>query len=391
MPQLKYANPRYRRHRASGQAVVTLNGIDHYLGPYGTAASRREYDRLLAIWLANDRRPAVDTAPGLTIVEVLAAFRRHAEKHYRKNGQPTRSLGNIDDALRPLRQLFGREPVSGFGPLKLQAIQQTLATSGLARPTVNKRIGIIKKVFRWAVAQELAPPSLSHALDSVDGLQRGRSEAREPEPVKPVDDATIDATLPHLPEVVRDMVKLQRLTGCRPGEVCALRPCDVDRAGDVWQFRPTSHKTEHHGRERVIYIGPQAQAVLLPYLLRDPSTHCFSPADSERKRHAQQRAARRTRVQPSQLARVPKRNPKRTASTAFDKNAYARCIVRACHKAGVPRWSPNRLRHTAATEIRSRFGLEAAQVILGHSRADTTQIYAARDEERGLEVVKAIG
>ncbi len=32
--------PKYRRHKASGQAIVTLSGHDHYLGPHGTAASR---------------------------------------------------------------------------------------------------------------------------------------------------------------------------------------------------------------------------------------------------------------------------------------------------------------------------------------------------------------
>ena len=32
--------PAYRRHKASGRAVVTLNGKDFYLGPHGTVASR---------------------------------------------------------------------------------------------------------------------------------------------------------------------------------------------------------------------------------------------------------------------------------------------------------------------------------------------------------------
>ena len=55
------------------------------------------------------------------------------------------------------------------------------------------------------------------------------------------------------------------------------------------------------------------------------------------------------------------------------------------------RWSPNQLRHTAATEIRRDFGLEAAQIILGHSAADVTQVYAERDLAKGIEVAKRIG
>jgi len=51
MPKLVNSQPKYRRHRASGQAVVTLNGNDCYLGPHGTKASRIEYDRVVAEWM----------------------------------------------------------------------------------------------------------------------------------------------------------------------------------------------------------------------------------------------------------------------------------------------------------------------------------------------------
>ncbi len=82
MPTLTHSNPKYRKHRASGQAVVTLCGVDHYLGPYGTKASRLEYDRLTSAWLANGRKLST---PGsdITIVEVLAAFRRPAVSSHR--------------------------------------------------------------------------------------------------------------------------------------------------------------------------------------------------------------------------------------------------------------------------------------------------------------------
>ena len=54
MPRLIRSVPKYRRHRGSKQAVVDLNGRDYYLGPYGTKASRIEYDRLIAEWLVRD-------------------------------------------------------------------------------------------------------------------------------------------------------------------------------------------------------------------------------------------------------------------------------------------------------------------------------------------------
>jgi hypothetical protein len=170
MPTLTQSHPKYRKHRASGNAVVTLNGTDHYLGPHGTKASHREYDRLITSWLLNGRQlPKPDN--DLTIVELLTQFRKFAVGYYRKNGRPTRQLGNFDDAIRPLKKLYGREPVCEFGPLKLQTLQTVFAKT-LCRRTVNARIGCLKLIFRWAVSREIAPPSLSHALDSVRGLGR---------------------------------------------------------------------------------------------------------------------------------------------------------------------------------------------------------------------------
>jgi integrase len=139
-------------------------------------------------------------------------------------------------------------------------------------------------MFRWATAEEMLPASVHQALDALTGLRRGRSAAREPEPVLPVSDEIIEATLPHLPTVVAYMVRFQRLTGCRPSEVCMIRPGDVDTSTKVWQYIPQEHKTQHHGKQRIIFIGPKAQDILRPYLLRPAESYCFSPVESERKR-----------------------------------------------------------------------------------------------------------
>jgi integrase len=290
--------------------------------------------------------------------------------------------------------------------LALEAIQARFVQEGLSRSTVNDFVGIIKRMFRWGTAKQLVPPAVYQALMALAGLRRGRTTAREPAPVLPVADEVADATLAHLPTVVADMVRVQRLLGCRPGEICMMRPGDIDRSGEVWEYRPASHKIEHHGRQRVIFIGPKAQEILLPYLLRDAEAYCFAPADSERKRKAIMRAQRKTRVQPSQRNRR-KRHPKYKPGDHYVKDAYNGAICRAIDKANekiieeaakagiepkpLPHWSPNQLRHSAATEIRRQFGLEAAQVVLGHSRADVTQVYAERDFQRAKEVMRKIG
>lgn len=248
-------------------------------------------------------------------------------------------------------------------------------------------------MFKWGVSRQLLPASTYHALASVEGLRKGRSAAREPQPILPVDDATVDATLPHLSQVVADMVRFQRLTGCRPGEVCQLRPMDLDRTGEVWSYRPGSHKTEHHGRERVIFVGPKAKALLVKYIMgRDPAACCFSPAESEQKRLELRHAARKT---PLRYGNRPgtnrKRRPIRAPSDHYTKDSYYRAIRRATDKAGLPPWAPNRLRHTRATQVRKQFGLEAAQVVLGHSKADVTQVYAERDMGLAASIMAKIG
>lgn len=424
MPRLTQSVPKYRKHAASQQAFVELAGRRHYLGRHGTKASLLEYDRRIGEWLQNGRtiRPTDDDAPGsLLVIELIVAYLNFAKAYYRKAGRPTSEYTAIVQALRQLRRLYGRTRVSDFGPIAMQAVMAQMVTSGWSRGTINRQAARIKRMFKWAVSQELIPASIHHALSSVAGLRKGRTEARETDPVRPVAGDVVDLTVEQLPDVVADMVRFQRLVGCRPSEVCSLRPRDVVQSADadeVWTYRPESHKMEHRGRERIVFIGPQAQEILSRYLARDANSYCFQPQDSESKRLAARSAARK--VPPCSGNRPGsnrKARPKRKAGAQYNVAAYRRAIGRACDlafphptlsampKAKLPveqlvelkkwqsahRWSPNQLRHSAATEIRRKFGIEGAQVILGHSSVDTTEVYAERDYQKGIEIARRIG
>ncbi len=255
--------PKYRRH-STGQAFVEFNTKRYYLGPYGSPESKRAYAKFLA---DNIERPPSPTLTGpapanLLIKELVAAYAEHAAKYYRKEEQPTSEFNGLKYAWRPLVALYGDTQASQFGPRALKAVREKMVAADLSRGTVNERISQIKRMFRWAGENEMLPAEVCHALQLVSGLKRGRSLAKESPPIGPVSDATVEATLPFLPPVVRDMVNFQRATGCRPGEVCTLRPCDIDRSDEVWVYRPPHHKTEHVGRVRLIFIGPRAQAAL---------------------------------------------------------------------------------------------------------------------------------
>jgi integrase len=276
MPHLVRALPKYRKHRSSGQAVVTINGHDHYLGPHGTKASTVEYDRLISEWLSTGRSRSYGAQEHtLTVVELIADYRRYALAYY--GSEPNSELHRITRVLRPVRELYGRTPAEEFGVQAFKAIRQRFLDEGLSRSFINASMKRIARMFRWASAEGRISPIVPQALAMVPGLRRGRTTARETKPVSPVDDAIVEATLPYLGDVVADMVRVQRLTGMRPAEVCAIRPCDIDQTTDIWEFRPKSHKTAYRGRERVVFIGPQAQVVISRYLARDRECHCFRP------------------------------------------------------------------------------------------------------------------
>ena len=379
--------PSYRLHKRSGQAIVTISGKMFYLGLYDSAESKAEYQRLISEWLASGQR-APQPASATTVNELLLAFIRHAKQHYRDaDGKHTSSVASFKPVMRALKQQYGTASVERFTPKSLKALREQWIESGDSRRYINDNCARIKQIFKWGVSEEMVAESTFRALSTVTSLQANRSKARETEPRQPVPIADIDATLEHLPDVVGDMVRLQLLLACRPTELCLMRPADIDRTGDVWVYVPRKHKTQHKGKQRHIYIGPKAQTILAKYLLRDGESFCFSPAESEAQRRAKQHANRKTPLscgnRPSGVTRQFK--------DYYTKDSYGTCVRRAAKRAGVPKWSPYQLRHTAATDIRRQFGLEEAQVMLGHSRAYVTEIYALKNEQLSTLVARTIG
>jgi integrase len=357
---------------------------------------------MIAEWLTNGRRlPTSESGSGsdLSINEMLLSYLGHVDAYYVKNDKPTVEPGNIRLAIRPLRQLYGHTAGRDFGPLALKAVRKAMVDGGLCRSEINRRVGRIVRAFKWAVSEEMVPPSVHQALQTVPGLRRGRADVRESEPVKPVPDAFVDAIEPFVSKRIWAMVELQRLSGMRPGEVCIMRTCDLDTSGRVWAYTPESHKTEHHGRERRIYLGPQAQEVLRPWLRTSLTAYLFSPAEAEADRHAELRERRKTPVQPSQRNRRSRR-PRKTPGERYTPDSYRRAIesaIKAANRgaerkeAPVPHWHPHQLRHNAATRLRKECGLDAARAVLGHSSPRVTEVYAERDSAVASEAMAKLG
>jgi len=265
-----------------------------------------------------------------------------------------------------------------------------------------------------------------HCRRALAGLKRGRSDAYEPEAVKPVSMDLVNPIEPFVSKQVWAMIQLQLYTAARAGEICQMRPCDIDRSRKIWVYKMVQHKTAHHGFERRIYVGLRGQAVLAPFLLRDPQAYCFSPAEAEadrlRRRHEE-------RVTPLSCGNVPGSNRKdrndRKINERYTTESFRRGITRGCEWAFPPpaplaktedetdaqwrkrltkaqkaelkacrkahSWHPHQLRHNAATFIRKEFTLETARIILGHHSAAMTEVYAEQDEQEAIEAITKVG
>ncbi len=443
--------PTYRPRKGYDQAIVTLcdsaTGYrrDYWLGPFDSTESRERYHRLIAEWEANGRRLPEEcnvTAPvsnGVAVAEVLTRYWRWAKSYYTPS-----EVACIKTALRLVRQLNGSTPASEFGPNRLRLVREAMMRGQRggkvprppwSRKYINAQIHRICAVFKWAAAHELVPVTVYHALKAVPALRRGQTGAHETGPVQPVPIEHVDAVRPFLSCQVNALISLQLYTGARGGELLKLRPSNIHRHPDagVWTIELTEHKTAHHGHRRTICLGPRAQAVIEPFLANRPvDSYLFSPAEAERERRASQHAVRRV---PLSCGNRPGMNqvdePARSPGDHYTPNAYRTAIQRACDRAFPPpehlrpavlpdgrreskkmfrarvtaemraelrawrqrhRWHPHQLRHTAGTLIRREFGLEAAQLALGHSSARVTDaVYAERDMARVIEVMKRIG
>ena len=368
MPRLpRNQLPKLRWSAAHRQYVVDLSRQRHYLGDEPAAAAA-EYDRLTRLWLAGNRQPlkAGPAAAAVTLADLAGRYCESLDQTHRKRGKPTsharatrRVLGLFTGLLGPERDA-GAITLDDMRRFRSWLLGRRDRRGRLhADRTVNGYLATIRRAYQWGLKEGLVGAAAWHEVAPPLHVERERGRSRRVLPV-PVED--VEKTLAEANPQLAALIRLQLLTGMRPGEVVALRPRDLDRSGRVWVYMvpPEVHKTAHRDRgPRVVPIGPKAQEVLGPWLARA-------------------------------------RNPDRPVwctrlGTVYTAQHYTETIYAACDRAGVPRWGANRLRHNRATELRARYGAEAAQVTLGHSKLSTTEIYAERDLATAVRIAEECG
>ena len=354
MPQRKRI-PGYLHHKPTGQAYVRIDGHCRYLGKYDSPESRELYKRIIDEYL--DEPEVVWNGDQITVGDLCILYVKHAERHYVKNGKQTSEVHCIRAALKPLCKLFAETKAAAFGLKRLKEVRSKMVGQGKHRKPINKNIGRIRSMFKWAVGEELLPVSVHSALLCVKGLEANRTDAKESEPVTTVSAGFVEKVKADVSASVAGLIDFQQLTGARPGEAVQVRLCDIKATGDVWEYIPQDHKTEHHSKARIIFIGQRCQELIRPRMTIDTTAPLF----------------------PNKFGQ------------AFKVHGYRTAIRRACERQGIPVWSPNQLRHNAATKIRATGGAESSRVCLGHSSLDVTEIYAERDLEAAREIMRRIG
>ena len=371
--------PEIKFHKTRKDYYLYLDRKYHYLGKTLEEAERRRRVLLAGVLLE-------EASTGhANVSDLCAAF---LESH-----QDSRSIVNYRIACRYLVRVHGETSIESFGPNALRSVRNEIVASGVSRQYVNKLTGMIRTIFSWGVGHELVPESVAGALKYVRAIDIQKSQSPESKPVKPVSDDVIDATLPELSRTVAAMVRIQRITGMRPSEVFEMRASEIDRSSTPWIYVKEKHKNAWRGQKKRVPLGPQARAILESYLLlseTDGLDYLFSPIRERNERYSRLRASRMSKVQPSQVNRS-KTHPKISPGEHYTASSYAQAISRAAKKAGVEHWFPYQIRHTAATKIRERHGIEGSQVLLGHATIDATQIYAERNMAEAVRIAEMEG
>jgi integrase len=366
--------PEYLHHKGSGQAYVTIGGRPVYLGKHRTPESYREYRRVVREW--EKEHAAAPSVPhphpirSPSVAELCEAWLDGEAR--RRYALPDGTLTSEHEGyVSDLATVVGRHgslPAEDFGRDEARDLRDHWASLGVTRGTVNKRLGRIKRLFRWACGEGLVGGDTLASVLAVRGLREG--EAPDREPVLGVPPEHFEAVLPELVPALANAARFQRLIGCRPGEATALRRRELAEGGAVrlggrtlpvpeglWAFSPERHKTRKKRRHLVYLVGPRAQELLRPLLPDDPDAPVF----------------------PSKGGRC------------YGESRYCTAVRQACDRLAIPRWAPGRLRHSAASAYDAEFGIVTASKVLGHTRLETTAIYLDASLRDAAEAVRKLG
>lgn len=434
--------PKLCFHKSSQQFYAWHDGKRHHFGADKPEAEKRYKAFVAALVNAPPpptravERPSAHPGPELTVAEAAVLYFRHIQAAL-KGGRKDRQVSRVKAAMLDLQTVCGEMPVRSFKGKAFELVQRHLvkrkirrqtksanprfdANASISRQYANMLCREILTCFSWLVKEEIVPPDNLAIMREVSFIKE-QDGVRESPRVTPVSPAVVEATLAGCHPILQSMIRLQQITGMRPGEICAMRRCDIStlpterlslpksnyevaaREIDgvaVWLYVPASHKTLWKRKPRVVLIGPKAQEILKPLLNREPTAHLFNPNEAVIIWRQLQREKRRSPVQPSQRDRR-RQCPKLLPRQFYTNEAYGQALARTINRlneerkeAGlppIPSWAPNQLRHFVATEVAERFDEATAAALIGHCGLDTIKVYAEQAIGKAAKAAAEMG
>ena len=385
--------------RDTARCIVRINGKKQYysLGRYGSPEAEAEYERIKSKFESEDvekKDPTGKTSEvlfGLYSQEFLQGEHLTADQHL--------DITTITYAQERFPPFF----LEDFSMTYLVAFQNYLVEiapdEGLIerkdKPPVRKRpwtryyvnclMKHFKKILVWGINHGLLSPIYRESIRLFPGITSYKPRGLPDRPPREsVRDSDVLATLPFLPPIIADMVKIQRAACLRPSEVCSLLVGDIIFNDSGMAFvSKAKNKIARKGVRRQIAFGNAEQAILHKYCDgRNPDEYVFSMRQYAAWQHAQKRANRKTPMTPSQRQR-----DKDNKKTRFDRyreditsNLYSRVIRRAVQQAikenpDVKPWTPYQLRHAAYSALSAQYGVDIASKVAGHLSPNMARIY----------------
>jgi integrase len=353
--------PRILPHKSSGRDRIRWRGVDYYLGPIGSEASRRRYQELLAE-ISRHGAP-VDRSAALTVRQVIDWWQGWAPLNYRSG---SREPSLFRAPLAVLFDLFGPTPAADFGAARLKAVRDRLGAT-YCRNVANRHLVRLKTFFRRAGEESIIPEEVYGRLLVVRSLPPGTPGVRETQPVAAADDGDLERVIAACPAPVAAMLAAARLSGCRPGEARLLHPSLCERRTDgsiVYRRTPEDgHKTAYLGRTRVIVFGPRAERILSPWLYAaaEDGGYVFRPSDA------------------------PKSRGRRGLNAHYSACTLPRAVARAAASAGVT-LNPRQLRHAFKLDALDAAGAAATMEAMGQTSSKAFDHYGRGGRQAGKAV-----
>ncbi len=370
MPKRKSWNVPIVKFGKKGDFFVNFSGKKIYLGREEKEARKNYIQFLRTLDDSGTSDPPSDRdgkKRHVQVQELILDCLRKYETHpkYQK----------IKRAMQALRKIYGKAEADEFGRGKVLAVRKSLVEEQLAGSYVNELMRFVIWCFELGVENEKIPEGIPAALRAVRPLKRG--EAKVNPPRMNAKDEDVLKALPFFSKTIRDMVVIQRLSGMRPSELFQLRPCDIEKDGEVWIYTPQKAKSDRFGKKRFVGLGKVEQKILAERIRKVRNDEpVFQPIHAVMERYKRKLDGRSVR----QLRKM------------YTKDSYRRAVKRGLERAErhgvkIQHWTPYQLRHSAATELSIQLGREAAGVMLGHASANVTAGYDHSDREKVRKLV----